>query len=175
MPEGLALFDRLYAHEFLTFNARMYGLDEATTRRRVGDLLSLLDLDAACRTPMVAFSSGMRKRVAFAAAIIHRPELLFLDEPFVNLDPGTAAMMKDWLRDFVAKGRAVLMTSHALESMERLCDEVAIIAEGRLAWRGRMARVIGGEPLLWNGCPVDSLEELYLRVVGRQDGRLKWL
>src|SRR5215510_5861160 len=87
MPEGLALFDHLYAHEFLTFSARMYQLDERTVRQRVEELLTALELTSTYRKRLAEFSTGMRKKVAFAAAIIHRPEILFLDEPFESIDP----------------------------------------------------------------------------------------
>src|SRR5687767_12162731 len=140
MPEGLALFDHLYAHEFLAFSARMYELDEKTVRLRVEELLTALDLISASRKRLAEFSTGMRKKVAFAAAIIHRPEMLFLDEPFESIDPAGVAMLKDWLRGFVAGGRTVFMSTHALETVERLCDDVAIIKAGRIAWRGEIDR-----------------------------------
>ncbi|HEX6466890.1 MAG TPA: ABC transporter ATP-binding protein, partial [Terriglobales bacterium] len=127
MPEGLALFDQLYAHEFLAFQARMFGVDEPTTQARVTELLEVFDLANTRRQRLAQFSTGMRKKVAFAAAVIHNPEVLFLDEPFESLDPATVAMIKQWLQRFVAQGRTVFMTSHVLETVERLCDEVAII------------------------------------------------
>ncbi len=175
MPEGLALFDQLYAHEFLAFNARMYGLDEAMTRGRVEELLCLLDLAEALRKPLAEFSAGMRKRVAFAAAVIHSPEILFLDEPFVNLDPATVAMLKQLLRQFVARGGTVFMTSHVLETVERLCDEVAIIKAGRLVWRGEMKDLAEGRSFQFDGRTFDSLEGLFLHIVGEQTGTLTWL
>ena len=133
MPEGLALFDQLRAPEFLAFNARMLGLDEKTTRGRVDELLEAMELKSALQRPLREFSSGMRKKVAFAAAIIHDPGILFLDEPFESIDPAAAAMMKEWLRRYVAQGRTVFMTSHVLETVERLCDDVGILHRGRLA------------------------------------------
>ncbi len=175
MPEGLALFDQLYAHEFLAFNARMYGLDETTTRQRIEELLCLLDLAGALRKPLAEFSTGMRKRVAFAAAVIHSPEILFLDEPFVNLDPATVAMLKKLLRQFVARGGTVFMTSHVLETVERLCDEVAIIKAGRLTWRGEMKDLAEGRSIQFDGRRFDSLEALFLHIAGEQTGTLTWL
>lgn len=137
MPETLGLFDRLYAHEFLAFQARMFGLDEGTTRRRVTELLEALELADEGGKPMADFSAGMRKRVAFAAAIVHTPELLFLDEPFESIDPAGTAMMKTWLSRIVEQGRTVFMTTHVLETVERICDRVAIVASpGRLLWEG---------------------------------------
>jgi len=93
MPENLALFEALYAHEFLSFQARMYGLDPATTGMRVTELLTALELDGAGKKPLSEFSAGMRKRVAFAAALISSPEILFLDEPFESIDPAGVALM----------------------------------------------------------------------------------
>lgn len=132
MPEALGLFDALYAHEFLAFQGQMYGLDEATTRRRVTELLEALELSMEGKKPLGQFSAGMRKRVAFAAAVIHTPEILFLDEPFESIDPAGVALMKQWLRHITAEGRTVFMTTHVLETVERLCDRIAIINHGRL-------------------------------------------
>jgi ABC-2 type transport system ATP-binding protein len=175
MPEGLALFDHLTAEEFLTFNARMYGLSRGTVRRRVDELIGVLDLANALTRPLVEYSTGMRKKVAFAAAIIHGPELLFLDEPFAGIDPSSAAMFKTWLRQFAAQGRTVFLTTHALETVERLCDEVAIIKEGSLAWRGEMRQVAAGGAVECGGNGFDSLEALYLTLVGEHRARLDWL
>jgi ABC-2 type transport system ATP-binding protein len=175
MPEGLALFDHLYAHEFLAFSARMYRLDEQTVRRRVDELLTVLDLTSTHRKRLAEFSTGMRKKVAFAAAIIHRPEILFLDEPFESIDPAGVAMLKDWLRGFVAGGRTVFMTTHALETVERLCDDVAIINAGRVAWRGDVGRLANGGKLEFDGRQFNTLEALFLSLVGEKYGRLEWL
>jgi ABC-2 type transport system ATP-binding protein len=175
MPEGLALFDHLYAHEFLAFSARMYRLDEQTVRQRVEELLTVLDLTTTYRKRLAEFSTGMRKKVAFAAAIIHRPEILFLDEPFESIDPAGVAMLKDWLRKFVAGGRTVFMTTHALETVERLCDDVAIIKSGRVAWRGDLGRLGAGGKLESDGRSFDTLEALFLSLVGEMRGNLEWL
>jgi ABC-2 type transport system ATP-binding protein len=175
MPEGLALFDHLYAHEFLAFNARMYQLDEKTVRLRVEELLDALELNSAYKKRLSEFSTGMRKKVAFAAAIIHRPEILFLDEPFESIDPTGVAMLKDWLRSFVAGGRTVFMTTHVLETVERLCDDVAIIKSGRLAWRGDLRPLAAGGKLECDGRSFDTLEALFLSLAGEMRGKLEWL
>lgn len=175
MPEGLALFDQLYAHEFLAFNARMMGLDEPTVRSRVEELLEVLELAEARRKRLAAFSTGMRKKVAFAAAIIHRPEILFLDEPFESIDPAGVAMLKEWLRQYVASGYTVFMTSHVLETVERLCDDVAIINGGRLVWRGEVGHLASGGTIALNGHEFSTLESLFLHLVGERRGRLSWL
>ncbi len=175
MPEGLALFDHLYAHEFLAFNARMYGLEELTVRERVEELLSVLDLAPARHKRLSEFSTGMRKKVAFAAAIIHRPEILFLDEPFESIDPSGAAMLKDWLRRFVAGGRTIFITTHVLETVERLCDNVAIIKAGRIVWRGEVGALANGGAIECDGTQFTTLEALFLHLVGERYERLDWL
>ena len=175
MPEGLALFDHLFAHEFLAFNARMYGLDEVTVRQRIEELLTVLDLNHAHRKRLAEYSTGMRKKVAFAAAIIHRPEILFLDEPFESIDPAGVAMLKDWLRRFVAGGRTVFMTTHVLETVERLCDDVAIIKAGHIAWRGELGSLAGGGTLEHEGQQFSTLEALFLHLVGERYEHLEWL
>jgi ABC-2 type transport system ATP-binding protein len=176
MPETLGLFDGLYAHELLSFQARMFGLDAATTRQRVDELLDTLGLAGEGAKPLAAFSAGMRKRVAFAAAIVHTPELLFLDEPFESIDPAGVAMMKSWLRTIVAQGRTVFITSHVLETVERLCDRVAIVtAPGRLAWTGDVSPLLRGLPIERQGQSFGSLEALYLRCAGQKTAALTWI
>jgi ABC-2 type transport system ATP-binding protein len=175
MPERLALFDYLTAEEFLTFDARMYGLDRVTVRRRVDELIEVLDLSSSRRRPLAEYSAGMRRKVAFGAAIIHRPELLLLDEPFAGIDPSSVSMLKAWLRQFAAQGRTVFLSSHALETIERLCDEVAIIKEGTLVWYGETRSLASGLETVWDGRSFNSLEQLYLAIVGDRGAQLDWL
>lgn len=175
MPEGLALFDQLRASEFLAFHARMFGLDERTARGRVEELIEVMDLRSAARRSLGEYSTGMRKKVAFAAAIIHGPDLLFLDEPFQSIDPGGVAQMKEWLRQFVAKQHTVFLTSHVLETVERLCGEVGIIASGRLAWRGNLTEISEGRAIEFDTKRFDSLEALFLHIAGSQPRPLAWL
>jgi len=175
MPEGLGLFDHLYAQEFLAFNARIYGLEESTIRNRVEELLEAMDLVSATNKRLADFSTGMRKKVAFAASIIHRPDILFLDEPFESIDPAGVAMLKDWLRRFVSGGRTVFMTTHVLETVERLCDDVAIINHGKVAWRGDVSQLMIGGKLESSGEQFDTLEALFLHLVGERHGDLGWL
>lgn len=171
MPEGLALFDQLRAQEFLKFQARMFGLSEGITNERVGALLAAMEIPDGKKI-LSEFSTGMRKKVAFAAAVIHAPKILFLDEPFESIDPSAVAMLKDWLRRFASQGGTVFMTSHVLETVERFCDEVAIIKAGRLAWQ---APICDGVALQYGGETFESLEDVFLRVVGRQETSLDWL
>jgi ABC-2 type transport system ATP-binding protein len=169
MPETLGLFEPLYAHEFLAFVARMFGLDETTTRRRVTELLDALELTDTSKT-LSEYSTGMRKRVAFAAAVIHSPVVLFLDEPFESIDPAGVSLMKQWLRRFTDQGRTVFITSHVLETVERVCTEVAIITQpGKLVWQGDITA------LQHNGQKFDSLESLFLHLTGERYADLNWL
>jgi ABC-2 type transport system ATP-binding protein len=177
MPETLGLFDGLYAHEFLAFHARMFGLDEMTVRQRVIELLGALALADEGRKPLGEFSAGMRKRVAFAAAIIHAPELIFLDEPFESVDPAGVALMKRWLRQVTAQGRTVFMTSHVLETVERVCDRVAIITRpGRVVWEGDISALADDRPVSFDGRDFARLESLFLHAAGEGTTKtLDWL
>jgi len=171
MPETLGLFEPLYAHEFLAFVARMFGLDEATTRRRVTELLDALELTDTSKT-LSEYSTGMRKRVAFAAAVIHTPDILFLDEPFESIDPAGVALMKQWLRRFTEQGRTVFITSHVLETVERVCNEVAIVTRpGKLVWQGGITSF----PIRHDGQEFHALEPLFLHLTGERSAELNWL
>jgi ABC-2 type transport system ATP-binding protein len=175
MPETLGLFDPLRAHEFLAFIARMFGLDEANTRKRVAELLAALDLTDTSKT-LSEYSTGMRKRVAFAAAVIHSPEVLFLDEPFESIDPAGVALMKQWLRRFTEQGRTVFVTSHVLETVERLCDRVAIVTRpGKLVWQGDITVLASNGTLECDGKHFDALEPLFLHLTGERYADLNWL
>lgn len=176
MPENLGLFDALYAHEFLAFQARIYGLDEATTQRRVTELLEAMELSGEGKKPLNEFSAGMRKRVAFAAAVIHTPEILFLDEPFESIDPAGVALMKQWLRRLTTQGCTVFMTTHVLETVERLCDRVVIIkSPGKVVWEGDITPLAADRPISFDGQEFDTLEKLFLHVAGQRYATLDWL
>lgn len=175
MPETLGLFDPLYAHEFLAFVGRMFGLDESTVRRRVTELLAALELTDSSKT-IGEYSTGMRKRVAFAAAVIHSPEVLFLDEPFESIDPAGVALMKQWLRRFTDQGRTVFITSHVLETVERLCNQVAIITKpGKLVWEGDITVFSRDGAVEVGGSRFTSLEPLFLHLTGERYADLNWL
>ena len=177
MPETLGLFDGLYAHEFLAFQAGMFGLDKATTQARVDELLDALELADQGSKPLGEFSAGMRKRVAFAAAIIHSPDVIFLDEPFESIDPGGVALMKQWLRRITTQGRTVFMTSHVLETVERVCDRVAIITRpGHLVWEGEIGAWADDGVVSFQEQEFSTLESLFLHVAGTASAKpLGWL
>ena len=151
MPETLGLFEPLYAHEILAFIGRMYRTrrgdntktgDRATDRARVDD----------SSKPLSDYSTGMRKRVAFAAAVIHSPEVLFLDEPFESIDPAGVALLKQWLRRFTEQGRTVFITTHVLDTVERLCQQVAVITKpGKLVWEGDITALAAEGAIQFDG------------------------
>jgi ABC-2 type transport system ATP-binding protein len=135
MPEVLALFERLTGEEQLSFVANIYNLEASVYQPRIKDILQYLELYTAKDRQIEAYSQGMKKKIAFAAAIIHTPQILFLDEPFENVDPISRKKMKDVLKRMKEKGSTVFITSHALAEIEDFCDEVAIINKGKIVYQ----------------------------------------
>jgi ABC-2 type transport system ATP-binding protein len=168
VPDESLLFDHLTGFEFTEFVGRMYGLPRSTAGERARELLTLFELDGDVRKLIGDYSKGMRKRVAMAAALIHRPELFLLDEPFEGVDAVGARLMKEILLEQVRHGATVFLTSHVLEVVERLCDRVAIIHQGKLVLNGTMAELRAGS---------ETLEDVFVRVVGaeRPAESLDWL
>jgi ABC-2 type transport system ATP-binding protein len=168
VPDESLLFDHLTGLEFTEFVGRMYGLARPLAKERARELLALFELDGEPGKLIGDYSKGMRKRVAMAAALIHRPELFLLDEPFEGVDAVGARLMKEILLDQVRHGATVFLTSHVLEVVERLCDRVAIIQEGKLVLSGTMAELRSGS---------ETLEDVFVRVVGaeRPVESLDWL
>jgi ABC-2 type transport system ATP-binding protein len=167
VPDESLLFDRLTGAEYLEFVGRLYGLERKTAIERARSLLGLMELEVD-RKIIAEYSKGMRKRVAMAAALIHRPELFLMDEPFEGVDAVGARLMKDILQDQVRRGATIFLTSHVLEVVERLCDHIAIINEGRIVTSGTIEELrAGGE----------SLEDAFVRIVGAGHSleRLDWL
>ena len=167
VPDESILFDRLTGAEFLEFVGRMYGLERPVARERARGLLTLFELEEN-RKLIAEYSKGMRKRVAMAAALIHHPDLFLMDEPFEGVDAVGARLMKDILLDQVRRGATIFLTSHVLDVVERLCDRVAIIHEGRIVVEGAMEELRHG---------AETLEDVFVRVVGadREFERLDWL
>src|SRR5438128_6173508 len=168
VPDESLLFDRLTGVEFLEFVARMYGLTRAVARERARALMALFELDDNRRKLIAEYSKGMRKRVAMAASLIHHPELFLMDEPFEGVDAVGARLMKDILLDQVRQGATIFLTSHVLEVVERLCDRVAIIHEGKIVKEGALDDLRAGS---------ETLEDVFVRVVGAERAfeRLEWL
>lgn len=167
VPDDSLLFDNLTGGEFLEFTGRIYGLPRPVARERTQELLELFELSAAPRKMIREYSKGMRKRVAMAAALIHRPEVFLMDEPFEGVDAVGARFMKDILADQVRRGATIFLTSHVLEVVEKLCDHIAIINAGKIVAEGSTEELRGS----------GSLEEAFVRAIGvdRQHEVLEWL
>jgi ABC-2 type transport system ATP-binding protein len=172
VPDDTLLFDHLTGPEYLEFVARMYGIERPLARERSAELLNLFELTEAGRKLIGEYSKGMRKRVAMAAALIHRPRLYLMDEPFEGVDAVGARLMKDILLEQVRRGATIFLTSHVLEVLERLCDRLAIINKGKLVLEGTMA-----ELRQQAAAGSQSLEEIFVKVVGAEHAResLNWL
>lgn len=165
------LFDRLTGREYLQFVGRIYGLERGVVDKRVKELLDLFELTPSRHKVIAEYSKGMKKRIAMGAALIHRPTLFLMDEPFEGVDAVGARLMKEILLDRVRHGCTVFLTSHVLEVVERLCERLAIIHEGKLVLEGTMEELRAG------GSDQDTLEEIFVRTVGGDalPERLDWL
>lgn len=182
VPEDLNLFERLTGAEMLSFTARMYGLQKSEIAERLPELLDLMELRDDPKKLIVEYSHGMKKKLSLACALIHRPEILFLDEPFEGIDAIASRTLKDLLSRLTARGLTVFLTSHVLEIVERLCSDIAIIAQGKLLAAGPLAELKKGVGLTEDGeqkGPV-SLEEYFVEVLGGtpatgEEEVLQWL
>ncbi len=170
LPEGLRLFERLSGVELLAYTGRLRGLPGAEVDKRAAQLLDVLDLAGSQHKLVVDYSTGMRKKIGLAAALLHNPRVLFLDEPFEGVDPVSAQTIRGVLERYTASGATVVFSSHVMELVESLCDWVAVLATGRIRAQGPLDEVRGAAP---------SLQEAFLELVGanahgaRQD--LDWL
>ena len=140
----MALFGRLTGAEFLSFAGRMYGLDRETAAKRAAELLDFMQLADQPKKLVTDYSHGMQKKLALAAAVIHGPKVLFLDEPFEGVDAIAAGTLKSMLQGMIARGATIFLTSHVLEIVERLCSHVAIIHQGRLVAQGSLEELRAG-------------------------------
>ena len=168
VPDESMLFDHLTGGEFIEFVGRIYGLDRSMARARADELLDLFELGHQPKKLIAEYSKGMRKRVAMAAALIHRPKLFLMDEPFEGVDAVGARLMKDILLDQVRHGATIFLTSHVLEVVERLCERVGIIHEGKLIAEGPMSEMRG---------TAETLEDAFVRALGMEHAAetLDWL
>lgn len=192
VPEGMALFGRLTGAEYLNFVGRMYGLDRETAAKRTAELLAYMQLTDQPKMLVTDYSHGMKKKLALAAAVIHGPKVLFLDEPFEGVDAIAAGTLKAMLQRMIARGATVFLTSHVLEIVERLCSHVGIIHRGRLVAQGSLEELRAGVEAqaaalpavtTGNGSVVAAgerltLEQIFLRTVGGSrpgEQELSWL
>lgn len=181
VPEGMALLGRLTAPEYLRFVGRMYGLDRETTNRRTEELLEFMHLANESKKLVTDFSHGMQKKLSLAAAVIHAPKVLFLDEPFEGVDAIAAGMLKTMLQGMIQRGATIFLTTHVLEIVERLCSHVAIISQGRLVANGSLEELRAGVASTLPGAESDqrlTLEEIFLSIVGAggsETQELSWL
>jgi ABC-2 type transport system ATP-binding protein len=179
VPEGMGLFERLTGSEYLKFVGRMYGLDRVTTQHRSEELLDFMQLADRPKAMIADYSHGMQKKLALAAAVIHGPRILFLDEPFEGVDALAAGALKALLAHMTERGTTIFLTSHVLEIVERLCSHVAIIHKGRLVAQGSLEELRAG--ISGEAGTKTTLEQIFLSTVG-QDGterpqleELSWL
>ena len=169
VPEGLALFGRLTAAEYLRFVGRMYGLEPQITAQRAAELLDFMDLAGEPKKLITDFSHGMQKKLALAAAVIHGPKILFLDEPFEGIDAIAAGTCKAMLQGMIARGATIFLTSHVLEIVERLCTHIAIIDKGRLIASGSLDQLRAGvEASTTPHGEKLTLEQIFISIVGTQ-------
>lgn len=179
LPEGMNLYDRLTSREFVRFSGSMYGLTKAQAETRTEELLELLDLHKDGDKMIIDYSQGMRKKTALAAAIIHAPRVLFLDEPFEGVDVISGSAIRDILRQLRERGTTIFFSSHILEVVERLCTKLAVISQGQIVAEGTVEELRALARVQENS----SLEEIFLRTVGATDSanqeptvrRLSWL
>lgn len=176
VPEGLNLYERLTASEQIELVGRLHGLSEVDIRQRIPPLLDILELEDAADRMILDYSAGMRKKTAVACALIHAPDILFLDEPFEGIDPISTRALKGIFRNMVdQRGTTVFFSTHVMELAERFCDKVGIISKGHLV-------AVGSIPALRDRTalsPDASLEEVFVRIVGAEtEGQaelLSWL
>ncbi|MCK0116844.1 ABC transporter ATP-binding protein [Isoptericola sp. S6320L] len=167
LPDGVRLFDRLTGAQLLTYAGLLRGLDRSTVAERTEELLVAMDLTADRDTFVVDYSAGMTKKVALASAMIHAPRVLVLDEPFEAVDPVSAANIRDILRSYVDGGGTVVVSSHVMDLVQRMCSHVAIIAGGHVLDAGTVDAVRGEQ----------TLEDRFVELVGGRRGTegLAWL
>jgi ABC-2 type transport system ATP-binding protein len=161
VPDRPFLYEKLSAREFLAFVAALYDLPAEAAERRAESLLSRLGLAGEASRTIEGYSLGMRQKCSIAAALLHSPPLVLLDEPLTGLDPGSARALKDLLREHAAAGGGVLVSTHLLDVAERLCDRVVILRTGRVVAAGTLAELRGGDA-------GRSLEDVFLELGGRE-------
>jgi ABC-2 type transport system ATP-binding protein len=167
LPDRLRLFDRLTGAQLLYYCGTLRGLDGPTVKARVNDLVAAFGLESAVGRLVADYSAGMTKKIALAAALIHSPRVLVLDEPFESVDPVSAANITEILQKYVAAGGTVVLSSHSMDLIQRICDGVAVIVAGVVLDSGTAAQVRGTK----------TLEERFVELAGGRKAAegLEWL
>jgi len=167
LPDRLRLFDRLTGAQLLYYSGVLHGVEEATLAQRSAELAESFGLESALGRLVSDYSAGMQKKIALACSMIHAPEVLVLDEPFEAIDPVSASNVTEILEKYVGGGGSVVMSSHSLDLIQRVCDHVAIIVDGDVIAQGTVDAVRDGL----------SLEERFRALAGVSDARkgLEWL
>ncbi|MGH7536074.1 MAG: ABC transporter ATP-binding protein [Gemmatimonadales bacterium] len=161
IPDRPFVYDKLTGGEFLRFTAALYGQQGPAVERRIDELLELFELAPWKSELTESYSHGMRQKLIISGALVHRPEVIVVDEPMVGLDPKSARLLKDLFRQFVDRGGTVLMSTHTLEVAEVMCDRVAIVYRGKIAAHGTLA-----ELRAQTASGSSSLEDLFLKLTG---------
>jgi ABC-2 type transport system ATP-binding protein len=161
IPDRPFVYDKLTGGEFLRFAAALYGQQGPAVERRMDELLELFELMPWKNELTESYSHGMRQKLIISGALVHRPEVIVVDEPMVGLDPKSARLLKDLFRNFVERGGTVLMSTHTLEVAQVMCDRIAIVYRGKIAASGTL------DELRRQTASGDlSLEDLFLKVTG---------
>ena len=147
IPDNPDLYTFMTGDRFLQFVSDIYGVPKAERKERIGRLAETFGLTAALGTPISEYSHGMKQKLAIISAWIHQPKLILMDEPFVGLDPMAAHTLKEMMREMCENGGAIFFSTHVLEVAEKLCDQVAIIKDGKLIRTGTMEAVRGDASL----------------------------
>ena len=159
IPDRPFVYDKLTGSEFLRFVAGLYGQDGQVIERRIDELLEIFELSSWKNELVESYSHGMRQKLIISSALIHRPELIVVDEPMVGLDPRGARLLKDLFKEFTGRGGTILMSTHTLEIAEAMCDRIAIIQGGKIVAHGSMDE-------LRKQHDVGALEDLFMRLTG---------
>jgi ABC-2 type transport system ATP-binding protein len=159
VPDVPFLYDKLTGREFLHFIAGMYGYDHRAAQERVRREMAHFELDGFVDELAEAYSHGMKQRLVFAAALLHDPAVLVIDEPLVGLDPRSSKLVKDLLRARAAAGTAIFMSTHLLDVAEQIADRIGIVDQGKLLWVGTLGELRGRL-----AAHETSLEQLFLDV-----------
>jgi len=161
IPDRPFVYDKITGAEFLRFVAALYNAEDVSLERRIDELLDVFELTPWKHELTESYSHGMRQKLIIAGALIHRPEVIVVDEPMVGLDPKGARLLKDLFRRYVKRGGTILMSTHTLEVAESMCDRIAIMQSGRILASGTM-----DELRLQTASGDASLEDLFLRLTG---------